>query len=460
MKNQSPIPESEPEKSAMETTNENQKAIPILQIAWTRYAHLASTARKRTAAFYSIRRWILALGVIATLFAIVTETYFSNTQSVLGLIVKVVFVITPVLASVLAAFSSKFYANGHWLVYRSGAEEIKKEIYLYRTILQKNLQARVYLERRLGEIQRNLYQTLSGEFAYEPYNGPIPPHYNPNDPDSDPGYNDLTGEEYFKYRVEDQLDWHNRSILRHKRERRQMTLFILIAGGLGAVFAAWGGPLSIWVAFTASITTALIGWQELRNLDKSIGNYSKVVMELTILYDHWINLEPEERTVPEFYKMVHACENILWSQNQEYIKSMQEALKEANLDEEASLINNVIRESVESTKRAQREMREAVVDITQDALTEAETKIVEEFKDTLGKLADEASSELVQKELDAMQNAALETAQAVMTRAASLRSALQDIVDDFSHVDIGRDTPKAELNTILSRFPKTGEVKG
>jgi hypothetical protein len=443
----------------METT-ETPKTTPILQIAWTRYAHLAATARKRTAAFYRIRRWILALGVIATLFAILTERFFSDSTSLLGVVVKVIFISIPVLASVLAAFSSKFYANGHWLVYRSGAEEIKKEIYLYRTILQRNTQARKYLEKRLGEIQRGLYQTLSGEFAYEPYNGPVPPHYNPGDPDSDPGYDDLTGDEYFKFRVEDQLDWHNKSILKHKRERRWMTIFILTAGALGSVLATGIGGLSIWVAFTASITAALIGWQELRNIDKSIGNYSKVVMELTILYDHWQNLEPEERTIHEFYKMVRACENILWSQNQEYIKSMQEALKDADLDDEASLINNVIKDSLESAKRTQQGMRDAVADVVHDALTDAEEKIVEEFKETLGNLAEEASSELVQQELEAMQKAVAESAKAVMARAASLTSSLTEIAEDFSHVDIGRDTTPAELNAILSRFPKTSDVKG
>ena len=72
--------------------------------------------------------------------------------------------------------------------------------------------------------------------------------------------------------------------------------------------------LSIWVAFTASITAALIGWQELRNIDVVVRNYGKVVMELTVLYDHWINLEPEERTTVEFYKMVRGCEDVLWAQ--------------------------------------------------------------------------------------------------------------------------------------------------
>jgi hypothetical protein len=440
--------------------NQTVKTTPILQIAWTRYAHMASMSRKRTNAFYSIRRWILGLGVIATLFAILTETYFSDSESLPGLIVKIIFVSAPVVASILAAFSSKFYAAGHWLIYRSGAEEIKKEIYIYRTILQKNSKARAYLEKRLGEIQRKMYQSMSGEFAYEPYNGPIPPHHKEGDPNSDPGFHDLSGDEYFRFRVEDQLAWHNNSILKSKRERRILTLWVLIAGGLGIVFAAWPGVLSLWVAFTASIISALIGWQELRSVDKFIGNYSKVVMELTLVYDHWINLEPEERTTPEFYKMVRRTENILWAQNQEYVKVMQEALQDADLDEEASLINNVIKESVESTKRTQQGIRDAAVEITQEALENAEEKIVEEFKETLGKLAEEASSEIVQKELEAMQKAVLESAQAIMARGASLSSSLEEIARELAGVDIGRDTSKEELNAILARFPKTGDVKG
>ena len=40
----------------MET--ETPKPAPILEIAWTRYANLDLAADKRTAAFYSIRKWI------------------------------------------------------------------------------------------------------------------------------------------------------------------------------------------------------------------------------------------------------------------------------------------------------------------------------------------------------------------------------------------------------------------
>ena len=153
----------------MET--EAPKNAPILEIAWTRHANLDLAASKRTKAFYNIRKWIIYLGVLATLFAILTQLFFSSEQlsglwGVLSVVVKVLFIATPVLASIFAAFATKFYSNGAWLIYRAGSEEIKKEIYIYRTILQKKKERRTYLEKRLGEIQRQLYRNLSGEFAF------------------------------------------------------------------------------------------------------------------------------------------------------------------------------------------------------------------------------------------------------------------------------------------------------
>ena len=444
----------------METTN--PKATPILEIAWTRHAHLDVAASQRTKAFLGIRKWITWLAVVATFFAIITQLYFPDSQNptIPGIIVKIFLVATPVLASILASFTTKFYSNGAWLIYRAGAEEIQKEIYFYRTILQKDPTRRAYLEKRLGEIQRQLFRSLSGEFAFEEYTGQIPKNYYPNDPNSDPGTHDLTGEEYFKYRLEQQLAWHNRKVNDRKSERRRMTIFILAAGGLGSVLAAWGGALSIWVALTASITAALIGWQELRNVDSTIKNYSKVVMELTILYDHWQNLEAEERTPAEFYTMVRGCEEVLWSQNMEYIKSMQEALKDADLEKEAGLINRVIKESVASAEQTKQAMADAIVDQTKKTLDETEQKIEETFKATLGSLAEEASSELVQKELEAMSKAAAEMAQTVVSRASSITNHLADIAKEFAHIDIGRDTSKEQLNAILARYPKSNDVKG
>jgi hypothetical protein len=458
------------EKPAVEA--EAPKTAPILNVAWVRVAALDAMSKKRSAGHYRVRRWIGFLSVLATFLAIVIDMLersglFQQSGSigpVSGLILKVLFVTTPVLASIIAAVASKKYSNGDWLITRAGAEEIQKEIYFYRTVLQKKKSRRSYLEKRLAEIQRQIYSGLNGEFSFETYNGPIPPNYYADDPTSDPGFADLTGEDYFKYRLENQLAWHNKEINEYKTERDRLTILILIAGGLGTVFAAWGQVggigLSIWVALTASITAALIGWQELRNIDVIVRNYSKVVLELTVLYDHWMNLEPEERTNAEFYKMVRGCEDVLWAQNTEYIRSMQKVLMDNTLDAEASLVNRVIDESVESAKRTKQAIRDNAVQYTQETLGAMEEKVDETFQAVLGSLAEEASSELVQQELEAMSRTVTQTVENVMERASAFTSSLTQIQEEYEHVEIGRDTPKDELNALLARYPKTNDVKG
>jgi hypothetical protein len=291
----------------------------------------------------------------------------------------------------------------------------------------------------------------------DPYKGKLPPNYYPDNPNSDPGFSDLTGEEYFKYRLLDQVAYHERKIKQYQVERVRLQVLILLAGAAGAVLAALGGAFSLWVALTASLAAAFIGWQELRNLDSIIRNYSKVIMELNIIHDHWSNLGPQERTPAEFYKMVNSAEEILWSQNVEYIKSMQEALKGSALEQEQSLVNRVIKESVEADARFKKSLEDAVVEQTTTTMTESQSTLTETYRSTLGTLAEEASSELVQAELAAMGQAVSDAVERV---SSGLKSSLQAIVEEFDGIEIGKDTPMPVLNDLMSRYPKTNDVKG
>ena len=445
------------EEPVMDT--ESPKSIPILQIAWARFSELDVNSLARSKSHLSKRRWIAVLGVLATLFAILSQL-FPEGSGIVGLGFRILLILTPLVGSAMAAFTKAFYSSGDWLIMRAGAEEVLKEIYFFRTVLRKRKDRRSYLENRLAEIQRQLYRAMGGELVLKPYKGFVPSNYYSDDPTSDPGFEDLTGDDYFKYRVENQLTWHRKEIQEYQVERIKLQIFILAAGIAGAFLAAIGGSLSLWVALTASLTAAFLGWQELRNVDLIVKNYSKVVVELSVVYDHWLNLEPEERTDTEFYRMVRSTEEVLWSQNMEYIKSQQEALKEADLEEEASLINRVIKESADSAKRTKQAMEESMVEFTRETLEEAEEKVEEEFKAALGSLAEEASSELVQQELEAMSKAVIEMAENAMERVSSLKSSLADIAKEYAHIDIGRDTSKEELNAILVRYPKTSDVKG
>ena len=292
-----------------ETNMETQpkQVTPILNTAWTRYSQLNDVSLRRTRNYLRMRRWIIVTGILATMFAILVETYPANFPALGSIILKIFLILSPIVGSILASVTSKKFSNGDWLISRAGAEEILKEIYMFRTILNKSSDRRVWLEKRLIEIQRQVYRGMGGEFILKPYAGQIPPYYNPEDPNSDPGFSDISGDEYYRYRLENQLSWHISKINRNETERTRLLWFIYISAGVSAFLVALDGavegPFSLWVAFTASLTASFLAWQELRNLDEVIRNYSKVIMELTIVYDHWGNLEQEERTATEFNKM-------------------------------------------------------------------------------------------------------------------------------------------------------------
>ena len=440
----------------METQPENQQPTPILKVAWTRYAQLNNYAKKRTKAHLQSRRWIGGLGVLATLLAITTTLYPSDQPNLLSVTLKFFLVLTPILGSALAAYGSKFLSSGDWLVARAGAEEIQKEIYNYRTVLQHTKGRRAWLENRLAEIQRSVFRGMNGELAIPIYEGILPPNYSSDDPTSDSGFHDLTGDEYFQHRLETQLAWHTNKVNKIQIDRVRLQVFIILSGVIGAVLAVF---IPIWTALAAAFTAVFIGWQELRNYDSVVRNYSKVVMELNILHDHWKNLTWEEKTAAEFFKVVRSTEDTLWAQNVEYIKAMQEALKESDLEEETSLINRVIKEAKDSDRRLKQSMEESVVEFTSEALQEAEQTLSQTFEESLRTLSEEASSDLVQAELAAMKEAIEEFSERIADKIG-LSSFLENIAEDYKDVEVGGGLPRTTINDLLSRYPKTGEVKG
>jgi acyl carrier protein phosphodiesterase len=371
-------------------------------------------------------------------------------------------VASPIIASLLAAYTNEFFSHGDWLVARAGAEEILKDLYTYRTILRNNSNRRDWLEKRLERIQRSVFRGMNGELVMETFKSTVPPgpRFNPSVPNNDNGFTDLSGDEYFKYRLENELKWHEKKVVVKQKERVQLQWLIYISAGVGSSLAAFGdAQLAIWVALTASFTSAFLGWQQLKNLELVVRNYSKVIMELGIISDHWRNLEAEERTQTEVNKMVRATEDVLWSRNVEYIKAMQEALRDSSLDEEANLINRVIQEQRESDRGMRKQREDAIVHQTTETMEKVSEDLSEQFEEILGTLAEEASSDVVQAELAAMREAIQEFSEQMIQRFG-LSNSLQEIAEEYKEVDVSGDTPRDVLNDLLSRYPKTSEVKG
>jgi hypothetical protein len=405
------------EEIAMEA--EASKQDPILELAWQSYANLDLSASRRAKGFYDTRRRTVWLGILAILLAILTQQYFSDLTNpdfpfenfpyyaTLGIGARVFFISVSILAAGFAVYATRAYSASSWLIYRAAAEELQEAIYIYRTILPKDRSRRAYLKKRLGEIQQAVMSNLGGEYSLDEYKGPLPSSYRRNSPNSDPGFHDLTGEEYVQYRLKNQLDWHNHKIIQRNSERSVMNFSIVTVGVLGALLAALGGFFTIWVALPISVMSALLGWQELRKVDETIKNYSDVVVQLSKLYSHWQDLTPEERTLREFEKMVLGCERMLRTPDRQFIRSRQGSLREADLERDAAFINEIIAESLGSGERAKENMQGNIILTKEEVLAMEEVLGSGEQHETsqavLETLEKEAQSEAAQNDLPAVE---------------------------------------------------------
>ena len=287
------------------------------------------------------------------------------------LVVVVLFGMMNPRRAVIIAFLSEFKQGQKYLAMRAGAEEIKKEIYLYRTVMQANPNRKKWLSSRVAEIQRQVHRSLGGEVVVKPYTGEYAnPYFDPNASNPiDEGIDDLDSEEYMTMRLEDQLVWHIKRIQTHQAKRKRFIVYILIAGGIGSLLAGIDfiiPGIAIWVALATAISTAITNWKELLGLDITIPNYSKVILELNILRDNWLSMEPYERTQAEFFKIVRATEKLLWSQNVEYISAMRESMDEAEAEQE-----KMVEEMIEMSQEVAGRVQEQIIEEARRSMEEA-----------------------------------------------------------------------------------------
>ena len=323
----------------------NNVTSDVLRSAWKRFAELDKTAMKMTRQHHNLRRSMAVLGVVATLLAVVLEQMsrmaLTDTARFMSEMLRFLLIMLPITISVIAAYINKFLGNGEWLTLRAAAEELQKEIYLYRTVLQGHPDRTHWLSHRMTDIMRRVYKSMGGQLVLENYEGPLPPYHDPKNPTSDPGFKDLDGDEYLRYRLINQRDWHRARIRQRQRERQRIQLTILAMGGFGALLAALAGPWVAWVAVSAAIASALTGWEQLRGLDETIMIYSRVILELTIVRDEWESNARETRCRENFTRLVRSAEGVMWAQNQKYVATMQDVLAAAEGDD-ARVVENMI----------------------------------------------------------------------------------------------------------------------
>ncbi|HEX9924269.1 MAG TPA: SLATT domain-containing protein, partial [Anaerolineae bacterium] len=319
--------------------NDTHDQTSALDIAWQRQVELSTKADEASRRYLRLRDWVIALGVLATLLAILTDAHAESKPlgQMADSIFRVGLILMPIIGTAVLGFANKFQQGERWLALRTGAEEIKKEIFLYRTILQYQEKREQWLSERVADIQRRVFDAVGGDLILNA-TGVGSGSRTGQDNRRDPGDTDLLADEYLQHRLEDQLNWHAKKAesLGAKRTRLQVSIYTFgVLGTLVASLANFPGfdGLGIWVALTSSIGAGLAAWIELRQIDSTITNYSHVANELQIIRDHWRSLPQEERTGDEFFKLVTATEKVIWSQHNQFISEMRQAVAQLRGEE-------------------------------------------------------------------------------------------------------------------------------
>ncbi len=374
--------------------DEKEQDLPILAVAWRHYAEI-ELASRLMANRHRLWRYLAAfLLLVAITLAIGIEQFGAISSSPLvSWTLKILLILTPLVGAVIAAFIHRFASIGEAQVLSSGAGQIQREVFIYRTILSNHPDRERWLKASLETIQKQISLRTGHTIAYQPYHGLLPPFQDPDDKGRDNGFKDLSGEEYVQYRLENQLAAHILKLDQAERARSPIQVSLLIVGLAAALLAFLGQNWSLWVAPAASLVLAFLGWDALSHFDLVAKDCRRVIAELNLVRDRWLGLEPGAKNVTEFHNMVRSVEDILCYQKMGFA--------------EPSPLASLPGESEPASP--------GTLEIAPQQ---------------------ESSPEM------------------------TLSHTLQKIADDFSSLELTKETPKEILHQVIAQFPASGEIKG
>lgn len=317
----------------------------MLEDAWFRFAKYdknASVAQKR---FIRQRRWILILGVAATICGVsysVIEPYIkaqkqpllaSVTNEELLSILHVPVLVVPILLGVLVAISVKFNMGISWVMLRSSAEAIKKDIYRYRMQVGEYNPAKLTsaesrdarLARALKLISKRLMQTQVNQTDLLAYEGSLPPQH--GTAEGDDGFSDLTAEQYLAWRVEDQFNYYQKKAARKGRSLRRFQMVIFLLSAIGTLLA--GLRFDVWIAVSSALAAAVAAYLEFLRVEPTVVTFNISAADLYDIRVWWHSLSSEARTQRvNIETLVASTEAVLQTENVGWLQEMREALAE------------------------------------------------------------------------------------------------------------------------------------
>jgi len=299
---------------------------PVLKDAWRTFATYDRRAADLRATFERFQTSILALGVLATLLALL-----DNAIGYAPLHWTVVAV--PILISVVIALASRRAAGQRWVLLRAAAESVKGEIFRYRsrTGLYADQQLPAggtdarsrALAAQLDGIEDGLMQTDASSGPLTPYDGSLPPEMYGSARDDD-GLSRLDAARYIQIRIGDQLGYYHGRIRELDRRRGILQIVAVLAGGSGAILAAAG--VEVWIGLTTAISGAAASYLAHLQVDNTIVAYNQTASKLNRLQRKWNALGPEQRDDAAKEALVTGGEAALGTELGGWVRQMTQAL--------------------------------------------------------------------------------------------------------------------------------------
>lgn len=286
----------------------------VLETAWQRYAQLKTQAAITYRQYLSLRGGSIFLSAIATFLAVVIAS--TDRQIIAappGRILIIGLVLVPIINVIVLAISRNLQQGQYWQILNAGAEEIRKTIYLYRTLLPGQDNRHQWLNERVTAIQRQVFDSTGGDLVLQPYTGNLPPDKMGEYPSRDPGFADLLPPDYLHYRLEAQLQQYSQELAQLNTTRTRLQIAIFSLAGLSALLPVLGVSVGVWVAFTLFLATGFSLWLELGRIDDRVNGNNQLILALNMIRDRWQSLTAKERTGEEFFQLVLATENTLWN---------------------------------------------------------------------------------------------------------------------------------------------------
>lgn len=313
----------------------------ILYSAWEQFAKFDLNAKRQQDKHKRFQKNLIRLGIAVALTATLYHVLFTATKQAEFTDWQWFFyalsVTLPVVLTVVTVASHNFKNGKKWIFFRAAAENLKREIFAYRTRTgaYRKTPGPLFAQRLSGIVTKAMGTEINSAYI-EPYDaakGYPPKMY--GEEAQDDGFSKLSPEDYIRIRLKGQISYYETKTgeLRKKLDWLQWTTYIL--AGAGALLAVFGQQ--VWIAVATTVGTTIGAWIGQMQWENSVSTYNQNAANLNEIMLWWDGLTPAAQSLIENRdELVLRTETTLKNEYDGWVQQMKQSLDKLDTKNDAS----------------------------------------------------------------------------------------------------------------------------